>query len=507
MAQTGKTAIKLYGTNTAAAVPLAANLANDAAGVEVAVNTTDKRLFVKDGGGTVVEVGINPTTITTTTINATGNVILGDASTDTVTVNGYMGVGGAPIAGVGIYARPTVSAIASVALSNKLFTAASSAITTANTVQVLNPTLGSGSSITDLVGVYIQEQNAGTTNKGLVSEVSSGINKWNIYASGTAANLMAGGLIQTGYNVPAAGTALVTGYSSGSSAALINAYNYTTPAWVDMKLGALNFVVSTSNTERLRLDSAGNLGLGVTPGAWDAAYKAFDIGAVGAVSSTATTMRLFQNSAVAGGAFVYKTTAAAGRYDMGAGAHTWYTASSGTAGNAITFTQVLAVEKDKSLALQGATPATGVGVSFPATQVASSDANTLDDYEEGTFTPTIEGTTTAGVGTYTTQGGRYTKIGDVVNFSIVLAWTAHTGTGNLRVAGLPFTASSSSTRQTAACHYNGLTVGAGKELGVLVINGNSRIDIWANDPSGGANAAIPMDTSVTYFAISGFYHV
>jgi hypothetical protein len=84
------------------------------------------------------------------------------------------------------------------------------------------------------------------------------------------------------------------------------------------------------------------------------------------------------------------------------------------------------------------------GIQFPATQVASSDANTLDDYEEGTWTPDIVGTSTDGVGTYTgTNFGIYTKIGRVVFFEINLVCTAHTGTGNIRFT-LPFVSASGS---------------------------------------------------------------
>jgi len=80
------------------------------------------------------------------------------------------------------------------------------------------------------------------------------------------------------------------------------------------------------------------------------------------------------------------------------------------------------------------------GINFPATQVPSADANTLDDYEEGTFTPYIYGVTTEGVGTYSNQTGRYTKIGNVVVISIELVWSAHTGTGAMVIGGLPFSA-------------------------------------------------------------------
>ncbi len=97
-----------------------------------------------------------------------------------------------------------------------------------------------------------------------------------------------------------------------------------------------------------------------------------------------------------------------------------------------------------TLALPGATRTAGTGVAFPATQLPSTNANTLDDYEEGT-TPalTVAGTTAAGVGTYTRQVMRYTKVGNLVTVSFGLIWTALTGaTGNLSIAGLPFTSDS-----------------------------------------------------------------
>jgi hypothetical protein len=66
-------------------------------------------------------------------------------------------------------------------------------------------------------------------------------------------------------------------------------------------------------------------------------------------------------------------------------------------------------------------------------------ANALDDYEEGTFTPVLNGVGSTGTGTYTLQQGRYTKIGRTVSIDIVLTWTAHTGTGTMYITGIPFT--------------------------------------------------------------------
>jgi hypothetical protein len=92
-----------------------------------------------------------------------------------------------------------------------------------------------------------------------------------------------------------------------------------------------------------------------------------------------------------------------------------------------------------TIGVGGATAAaSGAGITFPATQSASTNANTLDDYEEGTFTPTYLGETTAGTTTYTRQIGRYTKIGRLVYVMISINITNATGTGNAIIGGLPF---------------------------------------------------------------------
>lgn len=78
------------------------------------------------------------------------------------------------------------------------------------------------------------------------------------------------------------------------------------------------------------------------------------------------------------------------------------------------------------------------GVGFPSTQVSSTDVNTLDDYEEGTWTPSIGGTAT-----YTIQSGSYTKIGNKVFIEGRLTINL-VGTGSVStISGLPFTVSSS----------------------------------------------------------------
>lgn len=92
-------------------------------------------------------------------------------------------------------------------------------------------------------------------------------------------------------------------------------------------------------------------------------------------------------------------------------------------------------------AVGGATPGSG-GIAFPATAVAVADANTLDDYEEGTWTPTITfGGSSTGI-TYaaSSQIGTYTKIGNLVTIRAYIALSNKgSSTGAARIADLPFT--------------------------------------------------------------------
>ncbi len=78
------------------------------------------------------------------------------------------------------------------------------------------------------------------------------------------------------------------------------------------------------------------------------------------------------------------------------------------------------------------------GIAFPEVEQMSSDPRVLDDYEEGNFIPYVMGTDTVGTAVYTTQVGRYQKIGNRVTVSAAVEYTGHTGTGSLLFAGIPF---------------------------------------------------------------------
>ena len=143
------------------------------------------------------------------------------------------------------------------------------------------------------------------------------------------------------------------------------------------------------------------------------------------------------------------------------------------------------------------------GISF-VTQSAL--ANQLDEYEEGTFTPTIAGATTAGTGTYTAQNGAYTRIGRLVTFTIRLIWTNHTGTGNLRVRGLPFTVSTANSVPPFTTNATNLALTAGNVIANgQALSSTTEIILYQTPSGGGAIAEIPMDTAATVW-IQGFYY-
>jgi len=250
-----------------------------------------------------------------------------------------------------------------------------------------------------------------------------------------------------------------------------------------------------------------NLGIGVTPQTWNSGYKVLqfsDSGTVfGATGDVYVGNNIYANAADSN---TYITTNFASMYRQTAGKHIWYTAASGTAGNAISFTQVLNLNTNGALALQGgSTSATGVGITFPATQSASSDANTLDDYEEGTFTPTVFGASTAGTTSYTTQQGVYTKIGKQVTISVRLSWTAITGTGELTFGGFPFSSANDGMEYMGAVMTDGLNWGGGTFVQVYKGANTSTAVLFyiADDVAWGVQQCVNETASirftVTYF--------
>ena len=109
------------------------------------------------------------------------------------------------------------------------------------------------------------------------------------------------------------------------------------------------------------------------------------------------------------------------------------------------------------------------GVTFNGDTAA---ANALDDYEEGTWTPQIQGTSGAGTASYNTQRGRYLKVGNLVYLTGYCGWTSGSAGGELRVTDLPFSALSNS-EGIGSCMLHSIPFQSGSSPVVIYLGGGT----------------------------------
>jgi hypothetical protein len=206
-----------------------------------------------------------------------------------------------------------------------------------------------------------------------------------------------------------------TTLGSSNGALISNYYNSTT------RLSAINFAAdsvsagslifgtasSSTLTEKMRITSGGNVGIGT--------------------SNPLAKLNVVDNSNNCN-LYIGYTGGGGTNYFQSNGGQ-FFTNSAGSA--------QYAMVNPYGIGVGTAVPSSGFGVAFPATQSASSDANTLDDYEEGTWTPTIN--PTSGTVTIATNGMRYTKIGNMVSISGFLSISSVSSPSGLTtMGGFPF---------------------------------------------------------------------
>lgn len=263
---------------------------------------------------------------------------------------------------------------------------------------------GSAVNITNNYALLINNQTTGT---GTVTYT----NRWGIYQEGAsdlnymAANLLLGSTVNTGDKLQVTGTtylssqltvgstlyvdtvfnrvgistispATVLDVSVNTNAALRVTNSGQTPIIsfrsnsvtdagkirVNEAFGGGEMVFSTKttggvDTDRMTLDASGNLGLGVTPSAWSTASSArvLQLNAGSLFSFSTTQLHLEQNSYFNSG-FFYVNNGLASAYRQVNGEHVWLNAPSGTAGNAITFTQAMTLDASGRLGIGTITP-------------------------------------------------------------------------------------------------------------------------------------------------------
>jgi len=151
--------------------------------------------------------------------------------------------------------------------------------------------------------------------------------------------------------------------SSGNTAIVLDSSNttFTNRMWYLYNAGASgSLIIGRPNLDVLTFSNSGNLGLGVTPSAWGSTVRALQFENGGSIASNQSTQVSFNNNvySVPGTNDYYISSAFATRYIQFQGQHIWSTAPSGTAGNAISFTQAMTLNASGQLSL-GITAATG----------------------------------------------------------------------------------------------------------------------------------------------------
>ena len=130
----------------------------------------------------------------------------------------------------------------------------------------------------------------------------------------------------------------------------------------------------------------------------------------------------------------------------------------------------------------------------------------IPSQDSGTFTPVIKGSSAAGAGTYSVQSGKYSRTGSLVHFDAELTWSAHTGTGNIVIGGLPAAlapAAYAPRRIARAVFVSGSATGP---TIYAYMNGTSTDFSLVEVNTSGVEANIAIDTAATLY-VSGSYEL
>jgi hypothetical protein len=196
--------------------------------------------------------------------------------------------------------------------------------------------------------------------------------------------------------------------------------------------------------DAITVDGSNNVGIGVVPKTWNVYDQAVQIGDGAAIWTYQNAEAHYSVNSYYNSGNKYIGTGTALQYQQAAGAHSFKTATSGTADAAISWNTKVDIDSD--------------GLKFNGDTAA---ANALNDYEEGTWTPTLLGASSNPTVGYLLQTGHYTKIGNTVNLYCRLQTNSRSGgSGTALIGGLPF-AHNSARAGGSLGYISGVNLGSG----------------------------------------------
>jgi hypothetical protein len=315
-------------SSTASAVPVSGDLTQG----ELAVNVTDKRLFTKNSGGTVVELGTNPASLALPNGTANGVAYLNGSKVVTT---------GSALVFDGTYFNANGLRIGGSDASNTIYKGSGALGITCD-----GPSINIGANAVGgytTFGIASAEQMR-LTSTGLGIGTSSPQSR--LEARQDQSGAITRVIVNNNFANTGAGGSFDYYFGTTRLGGLTHAFATSAYLGFDVWSGS-------AATERMRLDSSGNLGLGVTPSTWSQG-KAFEISAVGeGLWGNGLGDIWMINGAYFNSGFKYSGSTKATAYRQGAGttdgSHSWHVAGSGTAGNPITFTQAMTLDSSGNL--------------------------------------------------------------------------------------------------------------------------------------------------------------
>ena len=228
---------------------------------------------------------------------------------------------------------------------------------------------------------------AGTAGTATIGLLETGVRSWSIRAGGSATNnfdiadLTAGAsrfVINSSGNVGigaassgrrlevwsgAAQTDVLAGSTSSGFATVMRWDNSAGLGFL-YNTGAYPLLFGTNNTERMRIDTSGNVGINSTPSAWSSGYRALQIAGQGAglfANTTVSQAILGSNGYYNGTNWIYNNSDTAGQYWVDGNVHRWFNAAGGSSGSTISFTERMRIDSSGNLLVGRTAGGSGTG--------------------------------------------------------------------------------------------------------------------------------------------------